>query len=40
MAFLEEFREAGFSEAELVRAVRNGRTRSPYALAALVRAVR
>jgi len=40
VAFLDEFREAGFGRVELLHAVRNARTRSPYVLAALVRATR
>ena len=35
-----EFREAGFRQVELVRALRNGRTKNPHVLAAEVIAVR
>jgi hypothetical protein len=36
VAFLDEFRAAGFAEATLLRAIRNMRTNNPKALAAEV----
>ena len=40
MAFLDEFRAAGFREVTLLWSGRNARTKNPLALAAEVRAVR
>ena len=40
MAFLEEFRAAGFREVSLLRAARNARTKNPRVLAAEVRVLR
>ena len=40
MAFLEEFRTAGFRETQLLRATRNARTKNEHVLAAAVRAIR
>jgi hypothetical protein len=40
VAFLEEFRVAGFREVTLLRAERNRRTKNPNVLAAQVRARR
>jgi len=40
VAFQAEFIEAGFRHVELVRAVRNGRTKNPHVLAAEAAAVR
>jgi hypothetical protein len=40
VAFLEEFRAAGFGEVELLRAGRNRRTKNAKVLAAEVRALR
>jgi hypothetical protein len=39
-AFLQEFADAGFSEAVLLRTFRNARTKSPHVLAAEVGALR
>jgi len=40
VAFLEEFRAAGFREVHLLRATRNARTKHEHVLAADVRAIR
>jgi hypothetical protein len=39
-AFLSEFRQAGFSDATILRVSRNARTKNPLVLAAEVRARR
>jgi hypothetical protein len=40
VAFLEEFRAAGFKDAVILRTRRNARTKNPRVLAAEVRAIR
>jgi hypothetical protein len=39
VTFLREFREAGFSDAVILRQSRNARTKDPHVLAAEVRAI-
>jgi hypothetical protein len=40
VAFLEEFRAVGFRAVQLLRAIRNARTKNEHVLAADVRAIR